>query len=152
MGHDFLAVSPVSRSASQSSRIWYAGPTTSGLDQITIQLTVPAAGVAVHAHEYAGLATTDVLDAMAIGTGNGSFLQTPDLVTSRPNDLLFAHGCIFSVTIGNAGPAFVARQTCNGNMTEDRIAPTAGAYNATLQAGAPATWLASVAAFRPACP
>jgi hypothetical protein len=150
-GNSFRAVSAApARSVRQSAWIWYATIESSGSDSITVMLGPITASITIYLHEYAGLAV-DPFGGFVTDSGTGTELATPRVVTTDPNEVLLAHGCIFSSLVTGGDGAFQERERCNGNMTQDRIASVPGLYGTTFDASDTNTWLASLVALRPAC-
>ena len=68
------------------------------------------------------------------------------VTTTQANDLLFGAGASAN-TITKAGTGFTARLEDFGNLTEDRVATTAGSYSATATQNGSA-WVMQLVAFR----
>jgi len=87
-------------------------------------------------------------DGLVSANGNGSTASTPSLGVPAASELLFAAGMTGAVFNG-PGPGFTNRVITapDGDIVEDRVAPSAGTYAATapLSGG---TWLLQLAAFR----
>jgi hypothetical protein len=152
LGNVFQPVSGPARSPTQSSRLFFAPIAVAGNDVVTVTFDGLADGIGLYVHEYSGLSVTAPLDTFVVGIGNGTAMSSGNATTAAPDELLFAHGTTDNVVM-SPGAGFSARQTCNGNMTEDGPAATPGAYAATFTASSPANWIASMATFRPqGCP
>lgn len=104
--------------------------------QTTVTTTLDAAGTDFHAvrvHEYANVAPADPIEASATATGTTNVAdgaRSAPLTTTEPNELIFG-----VVTCGAApatqGTMFQRRSQFDGDITEDMVAATPGAYQAT---------------------
>lgn len=100
-------------------------------------------------HEYAGTAADDPIQATASATGTSTAIdaaRSGPVTTTEPNELIF--GFVTYSGQGGAGTGFTMRSMFDGDLTEDRVAVTPGAYEAisTLESGS--SWTATVAAIR----
>lgn len=106
----------------------------------------PAAFVDLRITEYARLKPTAPFDARVSATGVGTTASTSALVTSGPNELLFAEG-MASAVFTAPGSGFTSRVITipDGDIVEDAVAAAAGSYqaSASLSSG---TWLLQLAA------
>ena len=75
-------------------------------------------------------------------------MNSGSATTTNANDLIFAAGAS-THTVTAAGAGFTTRRSDFGNLTEDRVVTSAGAYNATATQNSPA-WVMHMVAFRAA--
>ncbi|CAN5795298.1 hypothetical protein BH11MYX3_BH11MYX3_05950 [soil metagenome] len=101
-------------------------------------------------HEYARTAQTDPIGQTRSATGTDLAVdgaRSGAITTTEPNQLIFGF-----MTFYNGGPGtgtgFTTRSTYNGDLTEDRPAPTPGSYEATATMLGGQYWTAIVAAIR----
>ena len=79
-------------------------------------------------------------------TGTSAAINSGNVTTTRANDLLFS-GSASSSTVTAGGTGYTTRSTSFGNRTQDRIAATAGAYNATASQNSNG-WVTHLVAFK----
>ena len=113
----------------------------------TFRTSVNSFGV-LYVHEYAGISKTNPVDVTSSAVGASSSLNSGSVTTTSPNDLVFGAGVSDdSVTAGGSG--FSVRDLSYGNITEDKIATSAGSYAATATHSGN-RWAMQVVAFRAA--
>lgn len=129
-----------------SAQIFYAINGGRGADTVTATFSarINLFGIA-YAHEYSGISTSAPLDVTASATGISGSLNSGAASTTTAPDLLFAGG-VSASTVTAPGTGFIARSRAQGNMTEDRLVTTQGAYSATASNGGGA-WCLQMVAF-----
>jgi chitodextrinase len=98
------------------------------------------------AHEYGGVDRVNPLDGGSGAAGSGTAMNSGNVTTTGPNDLLFAGGGALGAMTAT-GPGYTQRLDTAGNRTMDTIAPSPGTYAATATNGSGA-WVLQVAAFK----
>jgi hypothetical protein len=100
----------------------------------------------IRSHEYADVDPANPLDQYVAASGVAPIQPNATLVTTTPNDLLFA----YVVTEGGsttAGAGFTAVTTHAGDLTEDAVATDPGSHEAVAVVDT-GGWTFSYAAFR----
>ncbi|MBA3458547.1 MAG: hypothetical protein H0T46_01190 [Deltaproteobacteria bacterium] len=118
-----------------------AGPTT-----ITSTLSAAPTIYDLRLHEYANTEQTDPIEVTAFSTGTTTAVdgaRSPTITTLEPNELVFGFFTLMNGT-GIAGTGFTARSTFDGDLVEDKLAPTPGPYEAV--ATCPGIWWNAVVA------
>lgn len=141
--------SPLTWGSGYSAQVFYASNVAGGSDVITatFRTSVNSFGV-LYVHEYAGISKTNPVDVTSSAVGASSSLNSGSVTTTSPNDLVFGAGVSDdSVTAGGSG--FSVRDLSYGNITEDKIATSAGSYAATATHSGN-RWAMQVVAFRAA--
>ena len=136
--------------SSWSSQVFYAKNVAGGANTVNATFATALTGGwgIVYVHEYSGADKTDPLDVQTVATGTSALMNSGTVTTTRANDLLFSAGASSSsVTAGGTG--YTTRSTSFGNRTQDRIAATAGAYDATMSQNSNA-WVTHLVAFKAA--
>jgi hypothetical protein len=120
-----------------------------GPTNVTVQLDAPVSGgIELYVHEYADVSAIGVATGASGTTKAVDGMQTSLLTTTVPNELVFCYGT--SVTgAAVAGTAFTPRSRFHSNVTEDRIAPTPGAYRAIGTMTSGTEWALIGATFKP---
>jgi hypothetical protein len=115
---------------------------------VTVTFNQPAVFVDLRITEYARIRHTNPFDGGTSANGSGGNASTANLSVPAASELLFAAGMTGAVFNG-PGPGYVSRVITvpDGDIVEDRIAPSAGSYSASapLSGG---TWILQLAAFR----
>ncbi len=130
-----------------SAQVFYAPNVLGGSNTVTATFgtAIKSFGI-VYLHEYSGLAGASPVDVSASAVGTSAAMSSGAVTTTQANDLLFGAGASAS-TITKAGTGFTARLRDFDNLTEDRVATTAGSYSATAtQSGS--AWVMQLVAFR----
>jgi chitodextrinase len=149
-GDTFVNVgAPVSWGSGYSAQTFYASGIAGGTDTVkaTFRAAVTSFGV-LYAHEYSGISATNPVDVTASATGSSGTLSSGAATTTSANDLIFGAG-VSDNMVTAAGSGFIARDLAYGNITEDRIAASIGAYAATATQNGQ-SWGMQMVAFRPA--
>ena len=132
--------------ANWSSQTFYAKNVAAGANTVTATFATPINSFgAIYIHEYAGVDTTNPVDATKSATGTSSAMSSGNFTTSNPSDLLF----VGSGSVGNVnqtGSGYTTRLTNYGNRTMDRNVTTAGTYTATARQNSNG-WVMQVVAF-----
>jgi hypothetical protein len=125
-------------------RLYYANNIAGGPNTVTVTLggTVPV--VEVYIQEYNGADPVAPLDVQSGMTGTGSSATSGTATATSPHDLVFGY-CVTG--IASAGAGFTVRSNFDENLTEDKIAPSAGPVSATATASS--AWALQMGAFRP---
>ncbi len=120
-----------------------------GATNVTVQLSAPVSGgIELYVHEYTAVSAIGVASAATGTTTAVDGMQTPLLTTTVPNELVFGYG----TSVGGGaieGTAFTPRSRFHSNVTEDRIAPTPGAYRAIGTMTSGTDWVLIGATFKP---
>src|SRR5262245_52491767 len=129
------AVTPTVMSGKASHAIYYAPnilAATAGANTVTVRFNVAAQWPDVRIVEYSGLDTVSPLVGGVGNSGTSASSSSGTLPTTTANVLLVAGNVVETVTTG-AGSGFTSRviSSPNGDILEDRVATTAGAYSAT---------------------
>jgi PKD repeat protein len=125
--------------------IWYAGNIKAGTDAVTANFASSSGFGLIYIHEYAGLATNP-LDQISSLTGTGMAVTSGAKTVTQGNELIFGYASVDHF-VQSAGSGFSARQTAGGNMSEDMIVSTAGAYSANFTQNGSLGWTALMATF-----
>jgi hypothetical protein len=149
-----LAVGPAAVSGVMSQSIYYA-PNIAGAaanaNTVTVQFSPAAAFPDVRILEYSGVDATDPLDVIASGQGNDASSVTSAVVTTNAVDLLVGANMVATGTLG-ADSGYASRVITNpdGDIAEDRVVTSAGAYTAAAPLSSPGAWVMQMVAFRAA--
>ncbi len=129
----------------------YAIARTSGPTTITSTLDgAPSPYYSLRLHEYASTAQTGPIEVSAFATGTDSSIdgaRSGLITTTEPNELLFGYATFFGGSPGT-GTEFTTRSTFDGDLTEDRLAPTPGGYEVTATMLGGSQWTVIGAAIR----
>ena len=130
-----------------SAQVFYAPNVLGGSNTVTATFgtAIKSFGL-VYPHEYSGLAAASPVDVSASSVGTSASMSSGAATTTQANDLLFGAGASAN-TITKVGTGFTARLKDFGNLTEDRVATTAGSYSATATQNGSA-WVMQLVAFR----
>jgi hypothetical protein len=149
-GDAFVSASaPTSWGNGYSAQVFYATNIAGGATTVTATFlkSLTSFGI-VYVHEYAGISTANPIDATAAASGSSATLNSGDVMTTSPNDLLFGAG-VSDDRVTGAGDGFAPRDMTYGNITEDGVASVTGSYSATATHSGNA-WAMQVVAFRAA--
>ena len=148
-----LAVGPTVQAGTATQAIYYAkNISTAGANAnaVTVTFSAGANSPDVRIAEYAGVDSTNPVDVVAAGQGNGTPSNSGSVTTGNPNDLLVGANLVQQVTTG-PGSGYTSRviTSPDGDILEDEIVSTTGSYNATavITGGA---WIMQLVAFRAA--
>lgn len=145
------AIGPTQSSSDTSNaQIFYAKNVAAGPNTVTANFAtaITARGV-LYIHEYSGMDQISPLDAAAAGSGTASLMDSGFLTTGSADVLLFVGGESNSRVITRLARGYRIRSLRYGNMTGDKIAATAGSYNATATQKGTA-WIMQLVAFKAA--
>jgi chitodextrinase len=139
------------RGSGMSQAIYFAAniaAAPAGSNQVSVSFDHPAVFVDLRVTEYARIRHLNPFDGGTSANGSGGIASTGPLSVPAASELLFAAG-MTGVVFEGPGPGYTNRVITapDGDIVEDRIAPSAGGYSATapLSGG---TWLLQLAAFR----
>ncbi len=127
------AVGPTTGTSTMASwrqELWYAKNLAGG-SGVTVNATFSgtfSTEKSITAHEYSGADTTSPLDVTAAAAVSGSNVSTGAQTTTSPNELVF--GAALFQASGSAGSGFTRRSSIANNVSEDKVAATAGSYSA----------------------
>ncbi len=125
-------------------RLYYANNIAGGPNTVTVTLGGSVPVLEVYIQEYNGADPVAPLDAQSGMTGTGSSATSGTATATSPHDLIFGY-CVTG--IASAGAGFTVRSNFDENLTEDKIAPSAGPVSATATASS--AWALQMGAFRP---
>jgi chitodextrinase len=148
-----LAVGPTTFSGAASA-IYYAKnivAATAGANTVTVTFNTATGTPDLRVAEYSGIDTTNPLDVTVVSTGTSATSSSGSATTTNANDLLIGSNAVLSGTSG-AGTGFTKRQisTFDGNILEDEIVSSTGAYTASAPLISSAAWIMQLAAFKAA--
>ena len=139
------------RGSGMSQAIWFAPnivAAPAGSNQVSVTFNQPAVFVDLRVSEYARIRHLNAFDGGTSANGSGNNASTGSVSAPASSELLFAAG-MTGVVFDGPGPGFVSRVITvpDGDLVQDRIAPSPGSYSASapLSGG---TWLLQLAAFR----
>ena len=144
------AIGPTKYSGDRTTaQIFYAKNIAGGTNTVkaTFATAITAWGI-LYIHEYSGVDRISPLGAAVAASGSSSSMNSGNLAVSTPNTLLFVGG-ESNRAITRAGSGYTVRSMGYGNITEDRIASTAGTYSATATQNGNA-WVMQLVAFKAA--
>ena len=147
-----LAVGPTVSNG--TAAIYYAKnivAAAAGANTVTVTFNAGAPFPDLRIAEYGGISTTSPLDVTAVAIGTGTTSDSGSATTSNANDLLIGSNWVLSGTTG-PGTGYTQRQISgwDGDILEDQVVNTAGAYNATAPVSPSAAWIMQMAAFKAA--
>ena len=129
------------------AQIFYVANSSKGTDTITVTPSVGNANfLDVYIHEYSGLALNSPLDVTASNFGTGTTLSSGTATTTAPNELIFGYSLVANSAVAGAG--FTARETLDGNVSEDEVVNASGSYSATFSQPAGGDWITLMATFK----
>jgi glucose/arabinose dehydrogenase len=150
-----VATTQYDNTKNQFLAICYAANVRAGANTVTATLSVAAGYRRLLVHEYAGIATVNPLDVVALNNANGNTLT--DFTTTTAATTTAAGDLIFSALMDDegtntitAGTGFTLRQSLN-NMdmaSEDQVQPAAGSIAGTYTLTIGHRFLAQMAAFK----
>jgi hypothetical protein len=113
---------------------------------VTFNAAVPFADLRIL--EYSGLDTATPVDGAAGAFGTGTAAQSPSVTTTHAYDLIFGADYASTTTV-NGGNGFVSRLITDpdGDIVEDEIVTTKGAYAASAQLNS-GNWIMQTVALR----
>ena len=145
------AVGPTVRSGFATQSVYYAaGVLAAGANTNTVTVTfaAPVPFPDIRIAEYSGIATTNPVDVVAAAQGSGTSSNSGTATTTNANDLIVGANIVSTHTTG-PGAGFTSRVITvpDGDILEDRIVTTTGAYSAVapLTSGA---WIMQMVAFK----
>jgi hypothetical protein len=131
------------------AQIFYAKNIKGGAVNVTATFSTSLKSFGlIYIHEYSGLDPINPLDAVASTAGTSSAMSSGSLTTTAGNDLLFGAGSSDNSVV-TFSPGFTTRSVAFGNLTEDEVASSIGAFTATAtQSGS--VWVMQLVAFKAA--
>ncbi len=149
-----LAAGPTQVSGALSQAIYIAkniaGAAANG-NTVTVKFSVAAAYPDIRVLEYSGLDTVSPVDVVAAATGNSASSNSGSATTVNTTDLIFGANIVQTST-NAAGTGFTQRviTSPDGDIAEDKLATTAGIYNATAPLTGSGPWIMQMVALRAA--
>lgn len=134
--------------SSWRQEIWYAAGVTGGT---SFSVTATFSGTfntfkSIACFEYSGAALTNPIDqstTSAAGTVNAT---SSSITTTTPNQIIF--GATAFASSGRNGVGNIIRTLFNGNVVQEKSAPTAGSYNSNFTNTAQ-DWMMTVVSIKP---
>jgi hypothetical protein len=147
-GNTYHVAVPTMRANGMSQAIYYApnivgAPTNS----IKVKFASPSFHADIRIMEYKNVARTKPFQAGAKASGKAGPARSGAISIAAASQLLVVAG-MTQQSFSGAGAGFTLRMltTPDGDLVEDRIAPSPGAYRATAELNG--NWIVQVAAFR----
>ena len=149
-----LAVGPTKFATTLTQSIYYAkniGAAAANGNVVTVKFSGAALYPDIRILEYNGIDLISPVDGTSALTGTATTSSSGSLATTNANDLLVAGNDVADHTTG-AGTGYTLRWSSNpdGNIAEDRVVTTAGAYSATAPVSSTNGWVMQLVAFRAA--
>ena len=150
------AIGPTANPGVLSQSIYYAtsiAGAPAGGNTVTVTFNRAAAYADIRILEYTGVSVTNPLDVAVGATGNSATSSSGSLTTTAPGDLLVSANMISTLTHGPASGWTLRFVTSpDGDLAEDRIGTTTGAYLGSAPLDGAGTWVHQTVAFRAAPP
>jgi len=147
-----LAVGPTRFTPSTLSQsIYYAKNIASAgaaANTVTVTFNVAAAFVDLRVAEYSGMDTSAPLDVVKAASGSSATSDTGTVTTTNANDLLVGANIVNHVTTNPATGYTKRIITSDGDILEDRVVSSVGAYGATAALNTTNNWVMQLAAFK----
>jgi hypothetical protein len=140
------AVASTTWGSNYRAGILFAKNVAGGTTKVTATLSASVRFATLDVHEYANVDAVNPLDGSSAATGSQGTLDSGPITSTGAGDLLFAAGAATG-TVSGTWTGFSVRSTAGGTIVEDRIARTAGTYNATAVHGS-GSWIMQAAAFK----
>lgn len=145
-GNQYFSATTLLQAQGYSQRVYYAPNIKSGPNLVTVGLSGNVPSPKLRMFEYSGIAKTLPVDMSATNSGNGTVASAGPITTVQPRELLFVATTIG--TVGIVGQDFTQRQLDNGDLVEDRIVDTVGAYSGTAGLTNSGGWIMQMVAFK----
>lgn len=132
--------------------LYYAnGIPASVANSVTVTLSGPATEIDVRIAEYAGLATTNLVDQAVTASAVGTAIDSGIATTTHGHDLLVG-ACTVAHAVSAGDPTYTLRVLTpnDGNIIEDKEVTALGIYNATATQNASGGWVMTLVALRAA--
>jgi hypothetical protein len=147
-----LAVGPTYVSGVGSAAIYYAksiAASAAGGNTVTVTWASAVGFPDIRMAEYRGISTTSPLDVTAVANGTSTLSNSGSATTTNANDLLVGSNW-FTLGTTSAGTGYTQRQISgwDGDILEDQIVSTVGAYSATAPITTSSPWIMQMAAFK----
>src|SRR5579871_2179514 len=122
-----------------------------GANTVTVTFNQAVYGRDVRVLEYSGIPTSSPVDVSGGSSGTGITTSSGSVTTTNANDLLVA-STIVGQTFQAVGSGYTKRivSSPDGDLTEDEVVSSAGAYTATSTQSASDIWAMQVVAFKAA--
>ena len=150
------AIGPTQNPGALSQSIYYAANiagATAGGNTVTVTFSPSAAYADIRTLEYSGVAHASPLDAAVGAAGNSATSSSGSLTTTAPGDLLVSGNMVSTLTHGPAAGWTLRFVTSpDGDLAEDRVATTAGAYTGSAPMDGAGAWVHQTVAFKAAPP
>jgi len=150
-----LAVGPTTMSGlAATTTIYYAkniAAAAAGANTVTVTFNSAVPFPDIRMAEYSGINTSSPLDVTAAASGTSTLSDSGSATTTNANDLLVGSNW-FVLGTTSAGAGYTQREISgwDGDILEDRIVSSVGAYNATAAITTSSQWLMQMAAFKAA--
>ena len=140
-----LAIGPTSGTGLRQA-IYSAPNIVGGNNTVSVIFSQPAVYPDIRILEYRGVTTLDVT---AGASGNSSAASSGSATTTSATALIFGASTVFTSTTG-PGPGLTSRiiTSPDGDIAEDRIVTTTGAYSATAPLNSAGPWVMQMATFK----
>ena len=141
------------RSATQwsigySAQVFYLSNIAGGADTVTATFQMPVSSFGIlYIHEFAGISSTNPVDATSAASGTGVTLNSGNATTTTAGDLIFGAGVSDDIATV-VGSGFTLLDLTYGNLTEAELGGAPGSYAATATHNGTA-WAMEMVAFRP---
>jgi GH35 family endo-1,4-beta-xylanase len=146
-----LAVGPTTISGGISQSIYYAtiSESAAGTNAVRVTFASGAAYPDVRVLEYRGIDTSNPVDTVAQGTGNGNFSRTAYLTTAKTNDILVSANTVSTTTSGSGKSSILRMLTSpDGDIAQDSVLTNAGSYYTSAPLTSSGIWVMQAVAFR----
>jgi len=132
-----------------NAQIFYAKDIFSGANTVTANFeTAITTRAVLYVHEYSGIDAISPVDAAVAASGTTSPMDSGFLTTGFANELLFAGGESNRRVIIRLTRGYRIRSRRYGQLTADKLATTAGSYNASATPMGN-SWTMQLVAFKP---
>jgi hypothetical protein len=150
-GNSYTQAGATVKGTNLTQAIYYAKNiknAAAGANKITVQFSKNASFADLRIFEYAGLDTSNPLDASAGSTGMGFRASSGQVTTAFARELVFASDTVQSKTLNPGAGYTPVSMTTFFDISEHRIASTKGNFNATAGLDAAKNWVMQVATFK----
>jgi hypothetical protein len=146
------AVGPTVVTGSLSQSIYYAkniAAAIAGANAVTVTFSTAATYPDIRILEYRGTDTNNPVDVVGDGSGTSKTSSSSAATTTNATDLIFGANTVSTLTT-RAGSGFTKRLLTapDGDIAEDQMVTTTGAYSATAPLSSSGPWVMQMVAFR----
>jgi uncharacterized membrane protein len=146
------AVGPTVVTGSLSQSIYHAkniAAATAGANAVTVTFSTAATYPDIRILEYRGADTNNPVDVVGVGSGVSKTSSSSAVTTTNATDLIFGANTVSTLTT-RAGSGFTKRllTSPDGDIAEDQMVTTTGAYSATAPLSSSGPWVMQMVAFR----